>query len=135
MKKDDTKLLKLVRRLLELIATEAYASGDGFEFMLVEEGIGECIDSLPLPQSLKPVRGAIYQSKGKGNVKDIALWLVTNRASVSPKLSNEVALYILSCSDDRRIGENLLLRPELSDTVREMAKKLAESQGGEQSAP
>lgn len=128
MKKDDTKLLKLVEKLLGLIATDAYASGEGFEFMLVEEGIGETIDRLPLPQHLKQVRGAIYKSKGQSAVKDTALWMVTNRASMSPKLSDEVALYILGGSHDRRIRENLQQNLALSDTVRDKARQLAESQ-------
>lgn len=130
MKKDDTKLLKPVGRMLKLIATDAYASGSGFEFMMVEQGIGECVDSLPLPQNVKQVRGAIYQSKGKEDVKESALWLVTNRASTSSKLSDDVALYILGCTDDRRIAENIVQRLELSESTRDKARKLLESQGG-----
>ena len=128
MKKDDSKLLKLVGRLLALLATDAYASGEGFEFMIVEQDIGDCLDRLPLPQNLKQVRGTVYQTKGKGDAKERALWLVTNRASLSPKLSDDVALYILNCSDDRRIGDNLLQRTELSELVRAEAAKLAQSE-------
>ena len=124
-KKDDAKLLKLASRLLELLASDAYAAGDGFEFLIAEEDIGDCLERLPLPQALKQVRGAIYQSKGKAEAKDKALRLVTNRASLAPKLSDEVALYILSCTSDSDILENLQQRQELSDTVRAAAKKQA----------
>lgn len=127
MKKDDSKLLKLIARLLALLATDAYASGEGFEFMIVEQDIGDCLDRLPLPQNLKQVRGAVYQTKGKGDAKERALWLVTNRASLSPRLCDDVALYILYCSDDRRIGDKLLQSTELSERVRAEAAKLLES--------
>jgi hypothetical protein len=30
--------------LLALLTTEAYASGEGFEFMIVEQDIGDCLD-------------------------------------------------------------------------------------------
>jgi hypothetical protein len=33
-----------VGRLLALLTTEAYASGEGFEFMIVEQDIGDCLD-------------------------------------------------------------------------------------------
>ena len=124
-KKDDAKLLKLASRLLELLASDAYEAGDGFEFLIVEEDIGDCLERLPLPQSLKQVRGAIYRAKGKNEVKDKALRLVTERASLAPKLADDVALYILSCTHDSDILDNLQQRQELSDSVRAAAKKQA----------
>lgn len=127
MKNDDTKLQKIIGRMLKLLATEAYAKGDGFEYKMVEQDVKDCINQLPLPHSLKQVRGAIYKSKGKEAIKNMALWLVTSKASTSSKLSDEVALYILSCTDDRRIGEYIEQRTGLSDIVMDKAKKLAKS--------
>ena len=127
MKNDDTKLQKIIGRILKMLATEAYAKGDGFEYKMVEQDVKDCINQLPLPHSLKQVRGAIYKSKGKEAIKNMALWLVTSKASTSSKLSDEVALYILSCTDDRRIGEYIEQRTGLSDIVMDKAKKLAKS--------
>ena len=127
-KKGDAKLLKFAGQLLELLASDAYAAGDGFEFLIVEEDIADCLEHLPLPQSLKQVRGAIYQTKGKTEAKDEALRLVTHRASLAPKLSDDVALYILSCTDDLEIRDNVQQRQELSETVRAAAQKQRERQ-------
>ena len=126
-KKDDTKLLNIVNRLLKFITTDGYAAGDGFEFEMAEQDVLDCIEALPLPRELKQVRGAIYQSKGKENVKNHALSLVTSRASQSTKLTDDVALYILSCTDDLRIGSELAERTGLSDAVREKAQMLVDS--------
>jgi hypothetical protein len=49
-----------------------------------------CLDRLPLPQNLKQLRGTVYQTKSKGDAKERALWLATNRASLSPKPSELV---------------------------------------------
>ena len=127
MNKDDVKTQKIAAKLLELLASDAYASGEGFEYLLAEQDIGDCIDRLPLPHKLKQVRGAIYQSKGNNTAKARALWMVTSRASLSPKLSDEVAEYILSCSDAGNIAKNLQDRDDLSDAVRENARNLATS--------
>ena len=126
MKKDDTKLLKLAERLLALTATEAYAKGEGFEFMMVEQDIRDCLDLMPLPHHLKQVRGAIYQSKGRDDARRAALWQVTNRASLSPKLSEDVAWYIVNCTDDERIRQNLQQRVELPKRGRTEATKQAD---------
>lgn len=125
MNKADLKLQKIAGKLLELIASDAYASGEGFEYLLAEQDIGDCVDRLPLPHKLQQVRGAIYQSKGANTAKARALWIVTSRASLSPKLSDEVARYILSCSDVGNIAKNLQDREDLSDAVRENARQLA----------
>ena len=116
-KKDNAKLLQLAGRLLNLLASDAYAAGDGFEYLIVEEDIGACLDRLPLPQELKQIRGAIYQSKGQNAIKERALWLVTQRASLATRLSDDVALYILSCCNYADIIEQLAQRQDLSHEV------------------
>jgi hypothetical protein len=125
--KNDTKLLGSVTRLLKFIATEAYAAGEGFEFEMAEQDVINCLEELPLPRELKQVRGAIYQSKGQEDIKNRALQMVTRRASESAKLTDEVALYILSSTDDLYVGRELASREDLSEDVREKAKILIES--------
>ena len=127
MKKNDAKLLNIARQLLDLIATDAYTSGDSFEFMMVEQSVADCIERLPLPHGLKQVRGAISKSKGSNELKDVALSLVTFKASSSAKLSDDVALYILNCSQDKRIPGILAQQLGLSDIVRARAEKMAAS--------
>jgi hypothetical protein len=122
-KKDDTKLQKIVHRLLKYIATDAYLAGEGFEFEMVKQEVVICIEALPLPKDLKQVRGAIYQSKGKEDIKNQALQMVTYCAAHSAKLSDEVALYILSSTDNLPIASELAARADLSDAVREKAQQ------------
>jgi hypothetical protein len=124
---NDSKLNKIIKGILDIIVSDDYKKGDGFAFTMAEDELNESITQLPLPNDLKAVRGAISKAKASNEVKKRIFSLVDVYTSESSALTNDVALYLLSRTDDWHIGEALKERKGLSEEVRAMSHDLYET--------